>query len=361
LSPFTPFTIGSLELDNRIIMAPVKTGFATVDGEVTPRLIDYYSRRARGGVAAIIVEPCYIEPVGKEYPNQLGISENHHVSGLRDLVNAIHANRSKAIAHLNHAGRAANSKASRQTPEAPSVVVCPTTGAEPEGMSHMRIQEVTNSFVRAAERAHEAGFDAIEVQCGLGYLVAQFLSPKTNLRDDEFGCGNEERMGFRFLGNVIVGVRCAVGKSYPVIAQISATEKVEGGLALEDSLELAPILKGFGVVAIHVAGVSACDSPSWYNQHMQLPPDMNLKLATDIQKGVDVPVIVAGRMGNPTQIREVLGQDIISAVALGGSLVADPDLPNKMKAGVDDTVIECGACLQGYLPGSSQEKDSDAL
>ena len=160
MDPFTSISIGSLNLRNRLLMAPVKTGFATVDGDVTPRLIDYYARRAQGGVAAIIVEPCYVDAVGKEHPKQLGISEDNHVSGLRDLVSAIHAQGAKAIAHLNHAGRAANPKASEMTPEAPSAVVCPSTGVEPIEMSHGRIQEVTEFFISAAERAAEAGFDS---------------------------------------------------------------------------------------------------------------------------------------------------------------------------------------------------------
>ena len=346
---FSSITIGSLRLTNHLIMAPVKTGFATAGGEVTQRLIDYYARRAKGGVAAIIVEPCYIDPVGKEHPKQLGISEDHHVAGLHDLVDAIHANGANAIAHLNHAGRAANPKASGRTPEAPSAIVCSTTGIMPQEMSHIRIQEVTDSFVRAAERAVEAGFDAIEVQCGLGYLVAQFLSPRTNSRKDEFGCEDEERMGLRFLGNILTGIRCAVGKGYPVMARISASEQVEGGLTLEDSLEIAPMLRDIGVAAIHVASGSACDSPAWYYQHMQLPSEVNLKWATEIQKGLDVPIIVAGRMGSPSLIRETIEKSLVAGIALGRSLVADPDLPNKMKAGSDDTVIECGACLQGCL------------
>lgn len=349
MSPFTPLTIGSLKLCNRLVMAPVKTGYATADGEVTLRLIDYYARRAQGGVGAIIVEPCYIDQVGKEHPEQLGISEDRHITGLCDLVDAIHAEGAKVIIHLNHAGRAANPKASGSVPEAPSAVQCAASGVEPEVMTHARIQEVIGEYARAAERAFEAGFDAIEVQCGLGYLVAQFLSPRTNLREDEFGCQDEERLGIRFLGDILAGVRCSVGKGYPVIARISATEQVVGGLTFNDSLELVPVLRDVGVVAIHVVSGSACDSPPWYYQHMQLPPDANLKWATKIQRGIELPVIVAGRMGNPALIREAIGQKLVSAVALGRPLVADPDLPNKMKAGDDDAVIECGACLQGCL------------
>jgi len=338
-----------MEIRNRLIMAPVKTAYATTQGTVTPRLIDYYSRRARGGIGAIIVEPCYIDLIGKEHPKQLGITDESHIAGLHDLVDAIHSHGAKAIAHLNHGGSAANPKASGKTPEAPSAVFCAAKGTMPTEMSHERIIEVTRLFARAAEYALRAGFDAIEVQCGLGYLVSQFLSPKTNLRKDEFGCGVEERMGTRFLGDVLAEVRCAVGKSYPVMARISATEQVEGGLTPEDSLRLSHILEDIGVVAIHVASGSACDSPPWYFQHMQLPPNMNLKWATDIQKEINVPVIVAGRMGYPEIMRKAIGENQVAAIALGRPLIADPDLPDKMKAGKDDTIIQCGACLQGCL------------
>ena len=156
MDPFTPLSLGALRLTNRLIMAPVKTGFGTPDGAVTSRHLAYYRRRAEGGAAALIVEPLFIDPLGKEHPRQLGISEDDHIKGLRSLTDAIHDGGRLAIAHLNHAGRAANPKATGQQPEAPSEVFCPSTGATAAEMKNERIKMVIAEYADASGRAVEA-------------------------------------------------------------------------------------------------------------------------------------------------------------------------------------------------------------
>jgi len=126
--PFKSLKIGSLELANRLLMAPVKTAYGNKNGDVTDRHVAYYARRAGGGIAAIIPEPLYVAQAGKEHPKQLSILTPEHVRGLKRLAEALHDKGTLAIAHLNHAGRAANPKASGRNTEAPSAVVCPSTG-----------------------------------------------------------------------------------------------------------------------------------------------------------------------------------------------------------------------------------------
>jgi len=346
---FESIRIGGLDLPNRLVMAPVKTGFGDMSGEVTDRLIAYYRRRAEGGVGAVIVEPLYVDPAGKEHPRQLGIEAEAKVVGLRRLVEAIHAGGARAFAHLNHAGRAANTKASGRPPEAPSELVCPTTGATARAMTEERIEELVRVFAAAARRAREAGFDAVELQSGLGYLLAQFISPRTNLRTDAYG-GDPKRRE-RFARAVVAAVREAIGGAMPLTARISASEQVEGGLDLEAGRRLASRLVAWGVDAIHVASGSACDSPPWYYQHMSLPQRFNEELAGEIRKGLGAPVIAAGRLGDPEHLRQVLASGQADLVALGRPLVADPDLPRKLEQGRAEQVMICGSCLQGCLAG----------
>ncbi|MFC1561570.1 FAD-dependent oxidoreductase [candidate division KSB1 bacterium] len=348
MDPFSPLTIGKISFKNRLIMAPVKTGYGLPEGEVTSRQEAYYRRRAKGGVSAIIVEPLYIDTAGKEHPRQLGINSDKHIEGLRRFVDIIHNEGALAVAHLNHAGRAANPKASGQPPEAPSAVKCETTGAVPVEMNKDRIRRVVNEFADGASRAVEAGFDAIEIQSGLGYLIAQFLSGRTNLRNDEYGGSIENR--YRFVKEVLSAVKNALnGKDVPLIARISASEYVPDGLTIEDAKSLAEYLEKKGVNALHVVSGSACDSPPWYYQHMSMPYGKNLEMAQRIRDGVNIPVIVAGRMGDPADIRSALNREVVDAVALGRPLVADPDLPEKMRKNRDDDVLVCGSCLQGCL------------
>jgi len=349
MEPFESIAIGSMEIRNRLLMAPVKTAFGDKEGKVTDKLVHYYRRRAAGGVGAIIVEPLFVDPAGKEHPKQLGAATETQVEGLSRLVEAIHGEGAKAIAHLNHAGRAANPKATGRQPEAPSAVPCGTTGATPAAMSEERIQEVVAAYGAAARRALEAGFDAVEVQCGLGYLVAQFYSPRTNMRTDAYG-GTEEKRS-RFLREVLDAVRTATGGRIPVLARMSWEEKVDGGLDLAGAARMARELVSAGVAALHVVSGSACDSPPWYYQHMSLPEGVNARQAQEIKKEVQVPVIAAGRLGDPERIREVLTGGVVDLVALGRPLVADPDLPRKMESNQDDLVVRCGGCLQGCLLG----------
>jgi len=345
--PFDPLVIGPSTVPNRIFMAPVKTALGPPDGKVSDRHVAYYRRRAAGGTGTVIVEPMFVDPVGKEHPKQLGIDDDDKVSGLSRLVGVIHEAGAHAVAHINHAGRAANPKASGLPTEAPSAVACPSTGATPQALTAERIEQVIHRFGDAARRAAEAGFDGIELQLGLGYLVAQFLSPRTNHRDDEYAAVGEDR--FRFAQRVVRAVREAIGPGRYLIARLSAEERVPGGLGLDDAIELAKRARQWGADAIHVVTGSACDSPPWYYQHMSLPEQVNETLAGQIRQKAGAPVIVAGRLGDPDRIRSLVGEGQVDAIALGRALLADPDLPAKMREGKDDTIQLCGGCLQGCL------------
>ncbi len=343
--PFQSIHIGSTELANRIAMAPMKTAYGTPSGHVTDRLIAYFRQRADGGVGLIISEPLYVDRRGVEHPKQLGIDADDKLDGLRNLVDSIHEAGAMVFAHLNHGGRAANPKVAGEPPEAPSKVPCPRTGFEPVELVKSRILEIERAFTEAALRAKEAGFDGVELQFGLGYLVSQFLSEATNLRTDGYGGDPERRLSFA--REVFSGVREAVGDDFPVSVRISGSEKAPGGLEIDGAKELAQRLKAWGADLIHVATGSNCESLPWYFQHMSLPAGVNETIAAQIRKEVMMPVMVAGRLGDPPRIREILREGLVDMVALGRPLLADPDLPKKMLQGKDDEVLLCGHCLQG--------------
>lgn len=346
LGVFDRVRLGPIELPNRLAMAPVKTALGGTDGVATSRHTAYYRRRAAGGVGLVILEPMFVDPRGREHPLQLGAHDDAVVPALRALVEALHAAGSRVFAHLNHAGRAANPKVLGGPPEAPSAVACPATGAVPEAMSERRIRQLVAAYGAAARRAREAGCDGVELQLGLGYLPAQFLSPRTNSRTDiwggELGC-------WRFIDEVVETVRATLGPDLALTARLSADEKVPGGLGFPDAVRLGARIASQGVDALHVVTGSACDSPAWYYQHMALLPGVNEELASRLKKEVALPVLVAGRLGDPQCIREVIRDQLADMVALGRPLLADPDLPLKMRSGRDHEIMRCGACLQGCL------------
>lgn len=340
--------IRTMEIRNRFVMAPVKTGYGNLAGEVTQRHIDFYVRRSQGGVGLIIPEPMYVHPSGKELPNQIGIHQDKLTDGLIRLTDAIHKVGAKVAAHLNHAGRMANPKATYLPLVSASAVPCPATGLQPKGLSTTEIETFVDLYREAAGRAKMSGFDAVELQFGHGYLIAQFLSELVNHRTDEYGGSLENRL--RFGLEILEAVKNEVGANFPVICRLSAKEYAPHGLTLKDGERIALALEKAGANALHIGGGSACESPAWYFQHSALPEKVFLADAVAIKMVVNIPVIAVGRLGTPEKVKEALDIFGIDLVALGRPLIADPDFPLKMQNGNYDDICLCGACLQGCLP-----------
>ena len=210
-SPFEPARIGTTLLPNRLVMAPLKTGYGSGTGESTRRHEEFYARRAQGGVGLIILEPMYVHPSGKELPTQLGIHTDEMIDGLARLVDYIHRAGAKVAFHLNHAGRMANPKVATPPLVSASGVPCPSTGAVPRELTTSQIDDILDLYSQAARRARMAGADFIELQAGHGYLIAQFLSPLLNGRADTYGGTLQNRM--RLAMEVLREVKAEAGEA----------------------------------------------------------------------------------------------------------------------------------------------------
>lgn len=338
-----PTRLGRLELKNGLIMAPVKTAYGNPDGRVTDRHLTYYSNIAGGGAAMVILEPVAVTQSGKEHPKQLTIHLDTSAGDLSRIVSVLHERGAAACLNINHAGRAANPKATGEQPLAPSPVKCPTTGQVPAEMTAAQIDEILEGYRTAIRRAAAAGFDAIEVQCGHGYLVSQFLSPRTNRRDDEYGRDRELFMKKVF--RIAQEERVEMG----VIARISGSEFVVGGARPEDNRPILELAAASGFDAIHCGNGNACDSPPWYYAHMGIPQERQLEVFRQIREMTELPLILAGKMSDAGKLDLVDREALADAVAFGRALVADPELPNKLIEGRGDEVMRCGFCLQGCL------------
>ncbi|OQX84345.1 hypothetical protein B6D60_09520, partial [candidate division KSB1 bacterium 4484_87] len=241
--------IDGLVLKNRFFMAPVKTSMGLLGGKVTEDNLKFYEKIAKGGTAAIILEPMAVLPTGKEHPKQLSIHDDSFVNDIKNIIDTIHKNGAVAGIHLNHAGRAANPKVIGQSPLAPSKMVCPTTGAEAQELTVSQIQEIISAYGKATKRAVQTGADFIEVQFGHGYLVAQFFSERTNKRTDEYGGSQENRL--RFAREVLEQVIKNKG-NLPFIIRISGKEFVNEGLEPKDLPALLELIEEYEASAIHV-------------------------------------------------------------------------------------------------------------
>ncbi|MBW1820854.1 MAG: FAD-dependent oxidoreductase [Deltaproteobacteria bacterium] len=341
---FSEFTLGNLKLINRFIFPPIKTAYGNPKGIVTDRQLTFYKQIASNGPGLLILEPVSVTPEGREHPKQLCIHLKESASELKKIVDVIHTENRLACLHLNHAGAAANPKATGTKPKAPSAITCPTSGQTSEPLTEEEIETIISGYKSAAEKAKEASFDIIEIQAGHGYLISQFLNKKINKRTDKYG---EDRL--LFAREALTAVKEGVPE-IPVILRISGSEmSPEYGIDLEDLTPLLSLAEKERISAIHVGMGSSCFSPPWYFHHASLPEKPQLDALSWVRKQTWLPIISAGRMGRKEKIATVLDQGLADMVALGRPLIADPDLVDKWQKAEYEEVNYCGYCLQGCL------------
>ncbi len=345
---FQPLSVGSLSLPNRVVMTTVKLGYATPAGEVTHRHIAFYERRASGGVGLLTTEPLYIRKSGQELPTQMGVYDDALVPGLADLVSAVHVAGGRIMAHINHAGRAANPKL---VPEGDRVsasdVFCPTNQVLPRPLTAREIGEIVGAFQDAARRVRKAGLDAIEIPFSHGYLVHQFLSPHTNRRHDGYGGSFENRL--RFGREILGAVRDEVGPAFPIVVRMNAVDYVDGGLGIEDAIILAKHLRDLDVDALSLTSGTMCESVPFCLYPAGTPKAHLLPMARRVRVASGLPVIVAGRIRSPSVARGALAAGQTDLIGLGRPLLADPDWVRKTEDGDEDAILLCAACHQGCL------------
>ena len=345
---FESLRLAGLTLPNRVVMTAVKLGYGTEQGEVTNRHIAFYKLRAQGRAGLITTEPLYVQLNGREISTQLGVHEDRLIGGLRWLVESVHAGQGRIMAHVTHAGRAANPKLiSADDLVSASPIFCRANGVTPRALTRPGIARAVAAFGEAAGRVRDAGFDALEIPFSHGYLIHQFLSPYTNRREDEYGGTFENRL--RFGREVVAAVRSELGSAFPIIVRMNATDYVEGGLTLEDAVEIGQALQGMGVNALSITSGTMCESVPFCLYPIGTPEAGLLPLAARIRGSVSLPVIVAGRIRTPAVARKALAAGQADLIGLGRPFLADPDWVSKAQAGKERSILLCAACHQGCL------------
>lgn len=363
-----PGRIGSLELRNRILMAPMGSNLAEADGSISERQLDYYEARARGGAGMLVVGVASVAwPRGQAIPNQVAISDDRYIPGLRRLSDRAHRHGAAIAVQLQHAGKVATQDIGRGEP----LLVPSLPAGKPQGRigdltddeiarltanlstpqsrlvfreaTEEDIAEVTRRFAEAAVRAREAGFDGVEIHAGHGYLLASFLSPASNRRTDRYGGSRENRA--RFLCEVLRAIRARVGDDYPVWCRIDAREfRIPGGITLDDACATARLAEAAGADAIHVSaygdpmsGVAFTEGPLVHR------PAGYLGFAARVRRETSVPVIAVGRL-SPEAAEMALREEQADFVAMARPLLADPDLPRRLGEPEGGAVRPCVYC-----------------
>ncbi|MFC1821451.1 FAD-dependent oxidoreductase [Thermodesulfobacteriota bacterium] len=336
--------IGGMELKNRAIMAPMGIDYATPDGFVTQRQIDYYAERAGGGAGMVIVEASSVQPsVGKSF-YQICLDDDKYIPELSRLAEAIRAGDARPVIQIHHAGAAAHRSLTGVTPVAPSSVL--RRGFEKtHALTIEEIKEIIDCFARAAARCRQAGFEAVEIHGSHQYLFAQFLSPLWNERSDEYG--GDLRGRARFLIDVVEAIKGKV-TDLPVICRLTGEEygtkgyaDVEQGITLEETIELAKMLQECGTDAIHISRFG------WGKESLKampyLPGEM-LPLTEAVKKEVSIPVIAVGSL-TPETAEQALVEGKADFIAFGRGLIADPFMIQKAVNEDYGEIMPCIACF----------------
>jgi 2,4-dienoyl-CoA reductase (NADPH2) len=355
--------IGTLSLRNRILVTAMGVSLSEPDGTVGERLIAYHEAQAKGGAGLIISGVAGVAwPTGAVQPNQTAISDDRFLPGLTALVQRVHAHGAKIAAQLHHGGLVAGYSADAFDEELWAPCYPPPFKGDfldyflPEEMtgfsgkmpslrilSHEDIDRVVEQFGAAAGRAKQAGFDAIELHGGHGYLISSFLSPKTNTRTDEYGGPLENRA--RLLLRVIAAIRAAVGEDFPLWVKLDSIEVgKDGGITLDLATRTARLVEAAGVDAITVSAYHDSGQGKLHSaSNIPHEPETNIPAAAAIKAAVGLPVIASGRV-EPEAGDKHIGRGVYDFLAMGRKLLADPALPAKLAGNAPETVRPCIYC-----------------
>jgi len=366
----SPGRIGSLQLRNRIFMTAMGDNLAEADGMCGARTRAYYAARAKGGAALLTVGSVSVGyPVGSNCQWQVALSGDRHIPSIRGVADVVHEHGAKLALQLHFGGLVAMTDMKEGRPVwCPSIPLPPEPGDVMDGflpeeiaqadfanvkevsfkvMTAQDAEHLIQMFADAAARAKEAGADGVELHGGHGYIFSSFISPASNRRDDEYGGPLENRA--RLLLDTVRAVRSQVGQDYPVWCKIDEEEfGKDDGIKIEDAKKLAVLLQEAGVDAI-TASSYADQSQGKYHSGSNIPHKVELMIpgAAQIKSVLDIPVITSGRI-EPEAADRYIGEGKFDFVAMGRKLLADPELPNKIKAGKPEEVrpcIYCYACV----------------
>ena len=341
---FEPLKINGMTLNNRIVMTAMHLNY-TFDGFVSDQLIDFYRARAAGGAGLLAIGGCGIDIAGSG-TFMLGLYHDKFIESLAGFVDAMKKENPdvRVCAQLYHAGRYSKSILTGQQPVSSTGGIGSRFNTEaPRELAVDEIPVFQQYFADAALRCKKAGFDCVEIIASAGYLICQFLSPAVNKRQDHYGGSFENRV--RFGVETIQKTRIAVGKEYPIFVRLAGSDHIPGGHTIIESAKVAQEFEKAGTDAFNVTG-------GWHEAAvpqltMSVPRGAYVYLAHNIKKAVSVPVVACNRINNPLLAERILREGKADLVGVARGLIADPEFPNKAKAGKYNLIRKCIACNQG--------------
>jgi 2,4-dienoyl-CoA reductase (NADPH2) len=344
-SLFEPIQIGTMQVKNRIVMAPMTTDYGNDDQTPSERLMAYLEARAQGGVGLITMEVCTVDVAHRYLQRSLTLGDDSFIDSHKPLIERVHAHGAKIQPQITHPGpESIISFFSATQAVGPSPVVSPVWGTACRELALEEIPAIIEQYAQAARRAQAAGYDGIELHAAHSYhLIGSFLSPFRNKRKDAYA-GHKFATRSRLLLEVVAAMRDIVGTDFPITVRLAGYERLPGGRELDDTQRLAPMLVEAGASAFHISGGGTDKLVSQIVASSAAGYGFNTALAESVRRVVKVPVMVVGRIQTPEQAENIIKNQQADMVVMGRQMLADPDWAMKAQNGAADNIRRCISC-----------------
>ena len=344
----SPLRIGDLVLRNRIESAPMAHPNITEDGLITPESIAFYELRAKGGAGVVTVSEAITHiSTGKSHDRNINLEADYMIMGLTELAGAIKRHGAAAGIELSHGGYRAGADNAEKYAAIDDIRYSASAMTLPDGkkvteMPKEIIREIVQSFEKGAALCKKAGFDMIMLHGGHGWLINQFLSPYSNKRTDEYGGPVENRA--RLALEILDSIRAAVGPHYPIEFRISAEEYLDGGYMLDEGIKIAKLVES-RIDLLHVSTGNLI-SPKSRRTHPTMFDERgcNVFYSEEMKKHIRIPIVAIGALSDPGMMEKIIAEGKADMVAAARALLADPYLPRKAMAGLDEDITPCVRC-----------------
>ena len=349
---FEPLDLGFTQIRNRVLMGSMHTGLEEEKGGFD-KLAAFYEERAKGGVGLIVTGGISPNKRGRLAPFGSEMSKPWHVAKHRKVTERVHQHGAKICMQILHAGRYSYHPFSL----APSAIKAPINPFKPKAMSDGQIKTTIRHYARAARLAQKAGYDGVEIMGSEGYLINQFLCPRTNQRTDDWGGSFENRM--RFALDIVNAVRAKVGANFIIVFRLSMLDLVEDGHTLDEVLQLGKALEKAGVSIINT-GIG------WHEARVptivtSVPRAAFSWITERVRRELTVPVVAVNRINTPEIAESILSSGQADMVSMARPLLADPEFVNKAQRQQADKINTCIACNQACLDHVFENKRASCL
>lgn len=344
--------IGNVTFKNRLVMSPMGTSLAEMDGSPSEDMIAFYEARAIGGAGLIIPEITRVNDVhGVGMMRQLSVSKDRHIEGLAKLAASVHKHGTKIFIQLHHPGRETVTALTGGPVVSASAIPCKYLQQETRALSTEEVKALIQQFIDGGVRVKKAGCDGVELHAAHGYLLQQFLSPYTNKREDEYGGSFENRL--RMITEIIQGLRAQCGPDFPIGVRLSVEEFLdktgvtEDYIHIQDGVKIAMALEKCGIDFIDVS-VGLYETGNVCVEPISFPQGWRKDLIKAVKDHVSIPVIGVSCIREPQTAEAFLENGIVDFVSMGRSWLADEQWGRKVLEGREKELCKCINCLRCF-------------